>query len=355
MGTSRPPSADMTLLFLRDHPRFWIEVSQSCSFCDFTTAILIFVFPLDRAPVHSPLRSSPFSSYRAVRQPANYSANTKKILHVSGSNAIRAYRRTRNSIFGTRSARLWIGDMRFGRSLALVLVCRLRASTVSGGRAFKNSGTMIAHSASSALLSFPDFLPQIVASLGYSTVKTNLYTVAPNVAGTVMLIILTQSSDRCRERSLHICVALIVGLVGWIMLGSINPLDHKGAAYAACFFIAMGASAPSVLTATWYSNNTPGESRRVVLAAVMIAIANSAGLVSSNVFRPQDEPRYLPALGTSAGFAGLCLLTVLVWGMYMRWDNRRRDRAQGVRLRAEDVDTAILAQGWKHPSFRWMY
>lgn len=53
------------------------------------------------------------------------------------------------------------------------------------------------------LASVNNFLPQIVASLGYSPVKTNLYTVAPNIVGTVALIILTQSSDYFRERSIH--------------------------------------------------------------------------------------------------------------------------------------------------------
>jgi hypothetical protein len=68
------------------------------------------------------------------------------------------------------------------------------------------------------------------------------------------------------------------------------------------------------------SNNTNQESRRAVVAAVMgayqsrpptstsnqldfpvylVAFANSAGLISTNVFRAQDEPRYIPALATS--------------------------------------------------------
>jgi hypothetical protein len=34
-----------------------------------------------------------------------------------------------------------------------------------------------------------NFLPQIVASLGYSTIKTNLYTVAPNIVGTIALLV----------------------------------------------------------------------------------------------------------------------------------------------------------------------
>lgn len=44
------------------------------------------------------------------------------------------------------------------------------------------------------------FLPQIVGRLGYSTVKTNLYTVAPNIGGAVMLLLLAFASDHVRWR-----------------------------------------------------------------------------------------------------------------------------------------------------------
>ena len=62
-----------------------------------------------------------------------------------------------------------------------------------------------------------------------------------------------------------------------------------------------------------YANNTPQESRRALVAGIMgeefvdnvdflvylmhvytVAIANAAGLISTNVFRAQDEPKYLP-------------------------------------------------------------
>lgn len=44
------------------------------------------------------------------------------------------------------------------------------------------------------------FLPQIVGRLGYDAVKTNLYTVAPNVSGAVMLLLLAFASDLTRWR-----------------------------------------------------------------------------------------------------------------------------------------------------------
>ncbi|KAF9535440.1 MFS general substrate transporter [Crepidotus variabilis] len=205
------------------------------------------------------------------------------------------------------------------------------------------------------LASVNNFLPQIVASLGYSTIRTNLLTVAPNVVGTVALLVLTFSSDYFRERSFHICTALAIGITGFVILGAIDVQAHRNVAYFACFLLTSGAFAPSVLVSAWYSNNTPGESKRAVVAAVMVAIANSSGLISTNVFRAQDEPKYIPALATSAGFGGLCLCLVLGTGLYMRVENRRRNREQGVNITPADIPTEVLADGPKSPQFRYMY
>ncbi|KAF5356086.1 hypothetical protein D9756_003736 [Leucocoprinus leucothites] len=205
------------------------------------------------------------------------------------------------------------------------------------------------------LASVNNFLPQIVASLGYSTVKTNLFTVAPNVVGAVTLLVLTFSSDYFRERSIHICIPLLIGLTGFIILGCIDVVGHKGAAYFACFLLTMGAFAPSVLVATWYANNTPQESRRALVAGIMVAIANSAGLISTNVFRAQDEPKYVPALITSAVSGAICFILVAGMGIWMRFDNKKRNRAQGVNIRPQDVKTENLAAGPESPLFRYMY
>ncbi|KAK0465061.1 major facilitator superfamily domain-containing protein [Desarmillaria tabescens] len=207
------------------------------------------------------------------------------------------------------------------------------------------------------LASVNNFLPQIVASLGYSTIKTNLYTVAPNIVGTVSLLVLTFSSDYFLERSIHICIPLATTLVGFIVLGSIDVVVHRGVAYFACFLLTMGASAPSVLVATWYNNNTPQESRRAVVTAVMVAIANASGLISTNVFREQDEPKYIPGTQQTFPLAKLPIELTASTGIWMRLENRRRNKAQGVsdNFTAADVHTESLGDGHKSPEFRYMY
>lgn len=96
-----------------------------------------------------------------------------------------------------------------------------------------------------------NFLPQIVQRLGYSTVKTNLWTVAPNCVGFVVLLCFAKSSDHFRERGFHVVAALTISLVGMIILASIDALKNKGVAYFACFLMASGAYIPSVLVHTW--------------------------------------------------------------------------------------------------------
>lgn len=96
-----------------------------------------------------------------------------------------------------------------------------------------------------------NFLPQIVQRLGYSTVKTNLWTVAPNCAGFVVLLCFAKSSDYFRERGFHIVGALSISLTGMVVLASIDAVKHQSVAYFSCFLMAAGAYIPSVLVHSW--------------------------------------------------------------------------------------------------------
>lgn len=49
------------------------------------------------------------------------------------------------------------------------------------------------------------------------------------------------------------------------------------------------------------------------------------------------------------------IVLTLALGGWMIFDNKRRDRKQGKRMRANDVATEILREGPKVPDFRWYY
>jgi hypothetical protein len=204
------------------------------------------------------------------------------------------------------------------------------------------------------LYSVSNFLPQIVARFGYSAVKTNLYTVAPNVVGACFVVGLAFSSDFFMDRSIHIAACLAVTCIGFIILATVNVSTHIGIGYFACFLLCAGCFIVSPLLSTWYNNNTLDENQRAVLTPVMVASANTMGLVSSNIFTPASAPNYVMASVISACFGAVGVFVTLGLGLYMRADNRRRNREQGVNLKAGDVPTSSLVGGTRDPRFRWM-
>ena len=197
------------------------------------------------------------------------------------------------------------------------------------------------------------FLPVIIARLNYGTVKTNLYTVAPNVSGAVMLLILAFASDLTKLRFPYIAAGFLFTFIGFIIYASIDVLTHVNVAYFACFMMTWGTSAPSVILDVWYNNNIADENRRVMLTSVGVPVANLMGVVSSNIFRPQDAPKYLPALATTAAFGALGAVLTVLLGAWMMVDNKRRDLRQGMTLKARDVSTAKLRDGPALEEYRW--
>lgn len=81
------------------------------------------------------------------------------------------------------------------------------------------------------------FLPQIIRRLGYDTVKTNLYTVAPNVSGAVMLLVLAYASDWTRWRFPFIAAGFAFTFIGMTIYAGIDVTDQLQVAYFASFMM----------------------------------------------------------------------------------------------------------------------
>lgn len=127
-----------------------------------------------------------------------------------------------------------------------------------------------------------NFLTQIIGRFGFSTVKTNLYTVPPYVCGTLALIVTAYSSDRFRERGFHLASSLLLVVIGCILLACL-PLSSTGPAYFATFLITMGAFTPSCLFHSWHQCNETSEDGRAFRVASLTFLANTGGFVSANV------------------------------------------------------------------------
>lgn len=79
------------------------------------------------------------------------------------------------------------------------------------------------------------FLPEIISRLGYGTVKTNLYTVAPNVSGAIVLLVLAFGSDWTRWRYPFIALGFLFTFIGFVIYSAIDVESDLAVAYFASF------------------------------------------------------------------------------------------------------------------------
>ncbi|KAL1979466.1 hypothetical protein VTN96DRAFT_5725 [Rasamsonia emersonii] len=178
-------------------------------------------------------------------------------------------------------------------------------------------------------------------------------TVPPNLAGFCVLLVVTKSSDYFRERTFHICFALTLSLVSLIILATTDVETNKGVAFFAMFLLASGAYIPSCLYHSWHNNNNISENSRAVTTGILVGLANLGGILGSATFRVEYAPNYIPTLAATAACAATSIMLVLGLGLWMKHDNRRRDREQGVRIRPQDVDTSLLKDHENDVNWRW--
>jgi predicted MFS family arabinose efflux permease len=199
-----------------------------------------------------------------------------------------------------------------------------------------------------------NFLTQIIGRFGYSTVKTNLFTVAPYACGAIVLLVTSASSDHFRERGLHLASAVTFVIIGCVMLVAL-PVTNVRAGYAAVFLITFGAFTPSVLFHSWHQSNDPSEDGRAFRVGFYTFIANLGGIVSANIFLDQFAPHYIVPLAITAGLEAIGLLLIVFLRMWMYWDNKRRNKEQGVNWQSKDVPTEVLSEGPSNLHFRHFY
>lgn len=173
-----------------------------------------------------------------------------------------------------------------------------------------------------ALYAFSLFLPSIIRQLGYTSTTANLLSVPPYAAAAIVTVLIGWIADRTRQRGLCNIFISFFGIVGFAMLlGSSVP----GVQYAGTFLGAIGIYPCIANTISWASNNVEGVYKRGVTLGFVIGWGNLNGVVSSNIYRGQDQPRYF--LGHGVCLAYLCLFLLggsVVTRFMLARENKKR-------------------------------
>lgn len=176
-----------------------------------------------------------------------------------------------------------------------------------------------------ASASISNFLPTIIKRLTKDTIKANLYTIAPNLSGGVFIVLVCWLSDRFQQRAFCAIGSVVISMIGFICLGTVDLVHQTGLGYFFTFMLTFGGFTPAVLIPAWLSSNTTSASGRATTLGLVAGFQNIAGIISSYAFRAQDAPIYAPALIVSGCFQGGMCIAALGAYFYYRNANRKLD------------------------------
>ncbi|KAI6045457.1 MFS general substrate transporter [Pisolithus marmoratus] len=181
------------------------------------------------------------------------------------------------------------------------------------------------------------FLP-----FGYNVAISQLLTIPIYVAATISTITVAHFSDTMKIRFPFIVVSEFIGLVGYI----IQITDASmGVKYFGTFFIVTGIYTGVPCSVGWLANNLRGKYKRAVGGALQVGTANLGGIIASNIFRTQDEPRFILGFAIEIGFLCMGLIvTVLSAYAYHRANTARiaHARRNGISDAEYAVDLYVI-------------
>ncbi|WYZ46061.1 hypothetical protein EsH8_IX_000286 [Colletotrichum jinshuiense] len=173
-----------------------------------------------------------------------------------------------------------------------------------------------------------NFLPTLVKRLTKDATKANLYTVGPNLTASVCQLTITWFSDRYQQRASISCGTLVISLLAWILLGTLDLVNHQKVGYFITYLITFATFVPSNLVPVWLASNVPTTTGRAVALGLNYMAMNLAGIISSMVFRAEDAPVYRPALITVGITQGVFIVACLALRQYYVRLNKKLDAGE---------------------------
>ncbi|GAA5849057.1 hypothetical protein JCM8547_006428 [Rhodosporidiobolus lusitaniae] len=154
------------------------------------------------------------------------------------------------------------------------------------------------------------FTPTLLSAMGYSGVRSQLFSVAPNAFGFFVIIANAWWSDRRKQRTHHILAGIALVAAGYLLIGIATA---PGVRYVGVFFIACTNAAVMPFLA-WRTATVTGATATGLATAFIVAISNSSGAAAPFLFPSTDSPRY--TMGCWVSFGLLMLGAVLVCALW---------------------------------------
>lgn len=195
------------------------------------------------------------------------------------------------------------------------------------------------------------FMPTLLAELGWTSTKAQLYSVPPYVLASLVAIAIAFVSDKTKMRGIYLAAFTLLGITGFSVLRWSTDANLK---YMGVYFVAIGAFPGGPGFLSWGLNNAAGPALRAVSGGYIVSLGTSGGILATWAYLSSDGPNF--HIGHTINLVTQFLVLGLSIGgiIYCKWENRLRDRGgRDYRLEGltEEEKTDL---GYRHPEFRYI-
>ncbi|KAI9003996.1 major facilitator superfamily domain-containing protein [Hyaloraphidium curvatum] len=170
----------------------------------------------------------------------------------------------------------------------------------------------------SALYAGAYFIPTIIAAMGFKSYTAQLLNVGLQLTGACYNLAINFVSDNVRERGWLIVGTLVLPIVGWVLLATIqqnlSPNTNYGLLYLTCI-----ATAAVPILFTYAVQNVQGATKAASVSAMVVSSGSIGGIVGAYIYLPQDAPLYKTGHAVNAALYVATVASVLVIKAMNRW------------------------------------
>ncbi|KAF9776733.1 hypothetical protein IL306_005048 [Fusarium sp. DS 682] len=191
--------------------------------------------------------------------------------------------------------------------------------------------------ANMAYSSLPVFLPKILTEMGHDALTSQALSAPPYLAAFVIVLFTAHMSDRLRTRTVPLILHALASSSGYAVLALAKPLNIPNfIRYMAVYPAAIGFFNVVTLVITWSINNQASQSRQGGGFALLQLVGQCGPLVGTRLYPDRDAPYYAPGMSTCA--VAMFLVSILAYALrfYLKYQNRKLDRAESERLQGGD-------------------
>ncbi|KAL2813427.1 major facilitator superfamily domain-containing protein [Aspergillus granulosus] len=190
---------------------------------------------------------------------------------------------------------------------------------------------------------FQYFFPSIVKTLEYGNIETLLITAPVWIATFLVSLVVTWTSGKTNDRSIHIMCLMSVSIIGCIIC---TASTNIGARFLGMFMMPMGAVSAYQIIIAWVANSFP---RPLVKRSAAIAtanmIGNTASIYGSYMWPSSSGPRYIPGGSATAAVAlGVAIMAFVIRTVHVRMNKTLAEKEST----AENEEELAAPRGFRY-------